>query len=221
MKKLLAVLLAAAMLGGCAEAVAANASSSENSSASAAESSKPDKNNAGDRKTAHMVFGKVIGIDGNTITLLAMRGGSGQRPDRGNGPQNKRRGPSDGSEPADSQSSETESSSADQTDEKPNDRPGRGQPPAGDAQKDLQGEEKTITVANGCSILIDKDGQSSEGALSDIKADDMISVEFADDGTTPTTITVRADGFGKQGGRPGGQDPSESESTNSSSNNQS
>ena len=218
MKKLLAVLLAAAMLGGCAEAVAANASSSESSLASVAESSKPNKNNAEDRKTAHMVFGKATGIEGNTITLLTMKGGPGHRPGRENRPHDKRHGPWEESEPADSQRPETEGSASNQPDEKPSDRPGRGQPPAGDAQKELQAEEKTITVADGCSILIDKDGQTTEGTLSDIKADDMISVEFSDDGTTPIKITVRTDGFKKQGGRPEDQNPSESVSTGSSSN---
>lgn len=217
-KKLCALLLVGAMLGGCAEAVAADASSSESLTESVEESSRPGKENAGSRKIANMVFGKVTGIDGDTITLLTVRGGPGQRSDRGDGTQNRRRGPSDASEPADSQSSETEGSSTDQTDEKPNGRPGRGQPPVRDTQKEFTGEEKTITVADGCSILIEKDGESSEGSLSDIKTDDIISVEFAEDGETPTTITVHTGGFRKQGKRPDDTDNTASQSDNSSNN---
>ncbi|MBE6904715.1 MAG: hypothetical protein E7476_00335 [Ruminococcaceae bacterium] len=218
-KKLFAILLAAAMLGGCAEAVAVDTSSSESSSASVEESSKPGKENAEGRKTANMVFGKVTGIDGNTITLLTVKAGPGQRPDREAGPRNRQRGPSDASEPVDSQSSEAEGSAADQPDEKSNGRPSRGQPPVRDTQKEFSGEEKTITVADGCSILIEKDGESSEGSLSDIKADDTISVEFAEDGETPVTITVRTGGLRKQGNRPNDTDNAASQSADSSSNN--
>ncbi len=218
-KKLFAILLAAAMLGGCAQAAAVDVSSSEGSAASIEESSQPDQENAGGRKLADMVFGKVTGIDGNTITLLTMRGGPGQRPDRNAGPQNRRRSPSDASEPADSQSSEAESSATAQIKETPNNRPGGGKPPVRGARKEFPGEEKSITVTDGCRILIEKEGKSSEGSLSDIKADDIISVEFAEDGETPAVITVRTGGFRKQGGRPNDTDNAATQSADSSSNN--
>ena len=212
MKKLFAILLAAAMLGGCAEAATADASTSENPAASVVENAQSEKETVKEQKDSNMVFGKVTAIDGTTITLLTVRGGPNQRPDKDAGRQNKQRSSSDAAESADSQRSEIESSPSGQQ----KNRPSRGNPPDRDDQRELKGEEKTITVADECRILIEKEGETSEGALTDIKVENIICVDFADDGTTPTTITVRTDSFGKQGGRPGDKGSAESQSTDSS-----
>lgn len=217
MKKILAILLAAGLLGGCgqqdtaAAAPAASGASSSEASSAAPESSVAEGNvsqasrNGDAKKHQNGLMGRVTAIDGNVITLETMRGG-GKRPDgelretaRGN----------DGEKPADAPDTSKEPKPAMDKDggsgqerKSPDGGKPQGAPPAGTsgggepgtppAEGAEAGEAETVTVTlpQDCEILLEQQGETTAGTTADIVVGGIIRVTYGEDGETVGSVTV-------------------------------
>lgn len=205
MKKILAVLLAAGLLGGCgqqdtaASAPAASGASSSEASSAAPESSVAEGNvsqasrNGDAKKHQNGLMGRVTAIDGNVITLETMRGG-GKRPDgelretaRGN----------DGEKPADAPDTSKEPKPAmDKDGGQGRDKNGgsdggrpQGTPPT-DEPGNGEAETVTVTLPQDCEILLEQQGETTPGTTADIVVGGIIRVTYGEDGETVESVTV-------------------------------
>jgi len=138
------------------------------------------------------LFGKIKSVDGDTITLYKSAfqsgGGGGNRGPRPSG--------------------------QDQNGEPPAEPPqgggeGFSPPEGGEGQRPERSDmftEETVDVRVTAETKISKtafengERKETELTLSDLKADDIVSVDLGDDSSTAATITLNEGGFGDMGG---------------------
>lgn len=75
-------------------------------------------------------------------------------------------------------------------------------PPAGKGGREMtfDGEEAVITIADGITVKTMKDGEMVELSYGDIEVEDVLMIEYAEDGETITSISVRSDEMPQGGG---------------------
>lgn len=217
MKKILAVLLAAGLLGGCGQqsttaSTAASTSEAAGEASSTASSDAPESSvaegtvsqashNGKSKPGENGLLGRVTAIDGNVITLESM--GGGKRPD---GELRE----SVGGKPAGApEASGAEKPPIDQDktgagpdkgeapkggeqgttpERKPEDGK-QGTPPTG-APGNKEAETVSVTLPDDCEVLLERQGENTAGTAADIVVGGMIRITYAEDGETVQTVTV-------------------------------
>lgn len=205
MKKILAVLLAAGLLGGCGQqsttaSTAASTSEAAGEASSTVSSDAPESsvaegtvsqashNNGRSKQDENGLLGRVTAIDGNVITLESM--GGGRRPD------GELRESVEGKTADAPKASGAEKPPMDQ--DKTGAGPDKGEAPKGGEQGtpptgapgNKEAKTVSVTLPDDCEVLLERQGENTAGTAADIVVGRMIRITYAEDGETVQTVTV-------------------------------
>ncbi|MGE4213196.1 MAG: hypothetical protein AB7E42_00265 [Anaerotignaceae bacterium] len=77
----------------------------------------------------------------------------------------------------------------------------------GGREMTFDGEEAVITITDDITVKTVEDGEMVELSYDDIEVDDVLMIEYADDGETITSISIRSDEMPQGGGNFKGEKP--------------